>query len=92
MKEITRLYSLIIYDAEEKKPPVGLRVIVAGGSAFWTGQCWKSIMDAMLSRNYYTIEWEVKWWAEFPKFTHFSLKKDIESLLDLKKQEHPNEK
>ncbi len=72
-KDITRLGELIIWDAKEIKPAIGLRVIVCGGSAFWTGKTWKSIMDSTFSDNYYDIEWEVKWWAEFPKFKDFTL-------------------
>ena len=70
-KDITRLGELIIWDAKEKKPPIGLRVIVCGGSAFWTGECWKSVMEQTPTGNYYEIQWEVKWWAEFPKFKNF---------------------
>lgn len=70
-KDITRLGQLIIWDAKKKKPPVGLRVIVCGGSAFWTGKYWRSIMDPPCSGDYYEIQWEVKWWAKFPKFLDF---------------------
>jgi len=70
-KDIVRFHYLTIYDAKEKKPSIGLRVIVCGGSAFWTGKCWRSIMDPPYSGDYYEIQWEVKWWAKFPKFKDF---------------------
>lgn len=53
------LFRWILNTSVSGKPPIGETVIVAGGLAKWTGECWLSQTPDSMNRP---IQWEVNWW------------------------------
>lgn len=53
-------HKIPIFLTKDKLPPVAISVIVAGGVAYYNGECWITNTGDDSGRK---IEWEVKWWT-----------------------------